>query len=115
MNLIKAKIITAFVIASLNPLLATAHSQSEVQVKKSLGTAVKTQAVIRSITILPAKKYVNVNQGDVVTFISDGKQFTWLFDTLRPTDDFNLSSIAPAEMITHGVRIYVGPNPLYAN
>ena len=115
MNLIKTKIITAFVIASLSPLIATAQSQSKVMAKTNLGSTVQTQAVTRSVTILPSTKYVNVRQGDVVTFTSDGKQFTWLFDTLRPTDDFDLSSIAPAEMKTHGARVYVGSNPLYAN
>ena len=105
MNLIKTKIITAFVIASLSPLIATAQSQSKVMAKTNLGSTVQTQAVTRSVTILPSTKYVNVRQGDVVTFTSDGKQFTWLFDTLRPTDDFDLSSIAPATMKPHGVRV----------
>lgn len=48
MNLIKTKIITAFVIASLSPLIATAQSQSKVMAKTNLGSTVQTQAVTRS-------------------------------------------------------------------
>ena len=69
----------------------------------------------RAITISSATKYVNVTQGDVVKFDVDGKTFTWQFDTLRANASFDFSAIAPSGANTHGIRVYVAPNPTYAN
>ena len=67
------------------------------------------------MAISAASKAVNVDNGDVVTFELEGKTFTWQFDTLRDNDRFGLSAIAPEGVDTHGVLVYVAPNPLYRN
>lgn len=114
MQSIKNKIAAIFVVATLAPLAAMAH-QGQMHVNPAFGSAAPAPAATRTVVISAATKAVNVDKGDVVTFELDGKTFTWQFDTLRDNERFELSAIAPEGVNTHGVRVYVAPNPLYQN
>jgi hypothetical protein len=67
----------------------------------------------RAIAITQATKYVNVTNGEVVTFLANGKTFTWYFDSPQGLQSFRLNTIAPAGALDHTVTAYVAPNPLY--
>jgi len=111
MNFIKRKFATAATVLALGPLAVLAHA-GEARNNQMFGSAAPAAAATRVIAISAAGD-INVNQGDVVQFNIDGKSFTWQFDTLRPDDRFVLSAIAPGGVETHGVYVYVAPNPLY--
>lgn len=108
------KIVAIFAVAALGPLTAMAH-EGERHVDPSFGYAVQAPAATRTVVVAPSTKYVNVDQGDVVTFLIDGNAFTWQFDTLRSETSFDLAEIVPVGVNVHGVRVYVAPNPIYRN
>jgi len=114
MQTIKNKIAAILLTATLVPFAAMAH-QANTHVTQTQGSAAPAPAATRTIVVSTATKAINVNKGDVVTIEVDGKSFTWQFDTLRDSDRFALEAIAPAGINTHGVWVYVAPNPLYTN
>jgi len=114
MNSVKTKIAAVVAVLALSPLAAFAHD-ADSHVNRALGNAAQEAAATHTVTIKSGTKSVNVDQGDVVTFDVSGKKFTWLFDTLRSGNSFPLAEIAPHELDTQGVRVYVAPNPLYRN
>nr|WP_315396959.1 CzcE family metal-binding protein [uncultured Duganella sp.] len=112
MQSIKNTIATLIVAAALAPVAAMANN-GDVHTNTALGSAAPARAATRVIAISPTTTSINVDQGDVVTFDVGGKRFTWQFDTLRPSDRFKLSAIAPAEVGVKEVWVYVATNPLY--
>ena len=64
----------------------------------------------RTIVITPTTKYVNVTEGDVVTFVANDQTFTWNFDS-EAVSSFPLNRVAPAGMLDHPVTAYIAPNP----
>ncbi|MGK5033055.1 CzcE family metal-binding protein [Janthinobacterium sp. MDT1-19] len=114
MKFLKPNIVAVFAVIVLSPLAAMAH-QGEMHLNPAFGSAAPAPSATCTITISSATKYVNVTQGDVVKFDVDGKTFTWQFDTLRTKASFDFSAIAPSGVNTHGVRVYVAANPIYAN
>lgn len=108
------KIIAMFAAAILIPLGAMA---ANVEANKShpKGSSAEATASTRTVKITQKAKYVNVRQGETVKFVVGDQTFTWYFDTYRNRDNFALSDIAPSDINTHGVRVYVAPNPLYQN
>lgn len=113
MKATKNQIITVLA-AALFPLAAMA-ANVEANKDHPKGSAAEATASTRIVKILPKTKYVNVHQGETVKFAVADKAFTWYFDTYRTKDNFPLSAIAPSDINTHGVRVYVAPNPLYHN
>ncbi len=111
MKTIKTRMIAILAVTLLSPLASFAADSAN----PALGNAVPASAATRTVTISSATDYVNVNQGDVVTFEADGKTFTWQFDTLRSNERFDLAAIAPADVHVKNVRVYVEPNPIYSN
>ena len=102
------KFLTLAALVICLPITAMAANKTDVH-----GTAATAAANTRVIKVLPKTKHVNVNQGDTVNFVVGDKSFAWHFDTLRASTSFPLSKIAPKEIDTHRVRVYVSPNPLY--
>ena len=62
----------------------------------------------RTIEITGGTKWVNVNHGEVVRFVANGREFTWYFDGVSLPQPFDMSEIAPAGFVDHGVKVYVG-------
>jgi len=71
------------------------------------GMVAAATAAQRDIKLDAHTKYVNVQRGEVVRFVTPQGSFAWSFDTLRPSTSFDLASIAPANIDTHGVKVYV--------
>lgn len=67
----------------------------------------------RQIVIDAGTKWVNVNNGDTVTFDVNGQSFTWHFETLHSEEVFDLAKIAPQAVSAGMVTVYVASNPLY--
>ncbi len=70
--------------------------------------AVVTAAYARTIDITGGTKWVNVNHGEVIRFVSNGREFTWYFDGVSQPRPFDMAEIAPAGFVDHGVKVYVG-------
>src|SRR5258708_22769601 len=61
----------------------------------------------RTIDITGGTKWVNVKHGEVVRFVSNGREFTWYFDGVSQPRPFDMAAIAPAGFLDHGVKVYV--------
>ena len=70
-------------------------------------------AASRIIVITPATRHVNVEGGEIVNFIVDGKQFGWNFNTASTISSFELNKVMPAGMLNRSVRAYLSPDPKY--
>jgi hypothetical protein len=69
---------------------------------------VVTAAYGRTIEITGGTKWVNVNHGEVIRFVSNGREFTWYFDGVSQPQPFDMTQIAPAGFVESGVKVYVG-------
>jgi heavy-metal resistance protein CzcE len=83
----------------------------------ALGTPAERHSHDRTVLIRPNTKVVNVDGGEVITFIvrePDGteRSFTWNFDIARETVG-DLRTIAPAGMLDRPVRVVVAPSARY--
>ena len=94
-------------------LAGTAQAAAPSGGAADFGSLVAASAATRVITLTPATRYVNVDDGETVRFVSGTQNFTWHFDTYPGVTSVNLSTLAPAAAALHGVRVYVGGNPLY--
>jgi heavy-metal resistance protein CzcE len=95
--------------ASLSAAAATrADLLGEPAQAPSAQRAVVSAAYGRTIAITGDTKWVNVNHGEVVRFVADGREFTWYFDGVSQPRPFDLSEIAPEGFVDHGVKVYVG-------
>ena len=75
--------------------------------------AIVTALADRTITVAGDTKWVNVNHGEVVRFASNGREFTWYFDGVAQPRPFDLSEIAPAGFVDHGVTVYVSLTEIF--
>ena len=90
-------------------LLAATGARAEVP-DRLLGDSVPVSAAQRTIVITPDTRWVNVTEGEIVDFKSNGQDFAYNFDSLAHPD-FDLSRIAPAGAVDHRVMVYVARNP----
>jgi hypothetical protein len=104
----KPLLLTAFVTAGV--CAGGAHAST---LENDYGSLAPASAAVKTLTIKPQTKWVNVDNGETVTFVSGGQSFTWSFRTLRETEDFQLSAIAPAGFNAGKVEVYVASDPLY--
>jgi hypothetical protein len=76
-----------------------------------LGAVVPPTDTTRTIQIDPATRHVNVNRGDKIRFVANGKEFGYFFDGPRGQTSFDLRRVAPPGMLDHRVVAYVEPDP----
>jgi len=69
------------------------------------GEAASPAVAERTIVIGPNTRWVNVNHGEIVKFVANGKEFAWDFDGLPQA--FDLKEVAPQGAIDHSVRVYI--------
>src|SRR5260221_2355565 len=50
----------------------------------------------RTIDITGGTKWVNVKHGEVIRFVSKGREFTWYFGGVSQPPPFEMAAIAPA-------------------
>jgi hypothetical protein len=66
----------------------------------------------RSLAIGADTRYVNVTNGETVTFKVDGASFTYTFNAWDTIGVVDLSAIAPKDVKVPQVRVYIAPNPI---
>ena len=76
------------------------------------GDPAPASAAMRTIVIGPNTKYVNVEGGEIVTFIAEGKTFTWNFAP-QGSLYFELNKIAPPGTLDHPVMAAVAAPQRY--
>lgn len=74
------------------------------------GAAVPAQASARTIVVTPQTRWVNVTNGETVTFAVGDQRFTFQFQTYPQTQVTDLRTIAPAGIEVAPVRVYVADN-----
>lgn len=109
MKSITSLIAVALSAASLSAAAATrADLLGEPAQQPAVERAIVTAAYGRTIEITGGTKWVNVNHGEVIRFVSNGREFTWYFDGVSQPQPFDMTEIAPAGFVEHGVKVYVG-------
>lgn len=105
---LSASLIASLVFAAGAAQAATAGTDRMLNGKSMHGEVVAATPAARVVNV-DAGKAINVNCGDVVTFQSAGKNFTWKFSSAahRPV---NLSDIAPAGFSEKALKVYISPN-----
>ncbi|MFK3736796.1 CzcE family metal-binding protein [Massilia sp. TN1-12] len=71
------------------------------------GSGVAAKAADRTVVIKPTTRWVNVKNGETVTFASGDQNFTFHFDTYPQTQVVKLNTIAPDGVNVAPVRVYV--------
>lgn len=77
------------------------------------GIAAEPAAAIRTIEITPDTRYVNVEGGETVRFVSGDKEFAWHFLVASAISSFRLDRVAPAGILDQPVEAFVSPDPRY--
>jgi len=67
----------------------------------------------RTVTITPATRWLNVEQGDTVLFTSGSQHFAWHFQASPNITVFDLNQVAPPGALSRPVPVYLAPNPVY--
>lgn len=78
-----------------------------------LGMGAQAETGSRTIVIGPNTTHVNVEGGEIVDFIVDGKQFAWHFFVPDTIPAFDLKRVAPPGMLDRSVMAYLSPDPRY--
>jgi hypothetical protein len=73
-----------------------------------IGEAASTASAGRTIAIDSETKWANVDQGETVKFIANGREFAVTFDGVAA--DVDLQQLAPAGTLDHKVEVYVSSN-----
>ncbi|HEY8102506.1 MAG TPA: CzcE family metal-binding protein [Burkholderiaceae bacterium] len=95
--------------ALLIPVLLLTSCATMVDQDKQIalwGDPAPASAATRTIVIEPDTKYVNVEGGETITFISADKTFTWNFAP-QGGSYFDLNKIAPQGALDHRVMVSV--------
>ena len=74
-----------------------------------IGEPVSAAAVDRTIDIGSGTRWVDVTQGEIVKFVSNGREFTIAFDGVAENAD--LRTLAPQGALDHEVDVDVSQNP----
>jgi hypothetical protein len=72
------------------------------------GEEVSPAAAQRTIVLKPDTHAVNVERGEIVKFVVNGKEFAWDFDGTLPSVD--LTQIAPQGAVEQNVTVYIEPS-----
>ena len=96
-TLVKAVAVLALSAASLSAFALTNADR--------YGEAASPADAERTIVIGPNTRWVNVNHGEIVKFVANGREFAWDFDGVPQA--FDLKQVAPQGAIDHSVRVYI--------
>ena len=96
------------ILAALLLLAVNAAAFASVTETDMLGKPAPLTAAQRTISIDPGTKWVTVERGDVVKFVTKGQQFAWAFDAMASS--FDLERIAPAGAVDRKLMVYIWPN-----
>jgi hypothetical protein len=104
---------TQTTILLLAAVFATAANAASRDDAVAYGQPVSSNSADRVIELTPQTRFVNVTNGETVTFEKDGQRFTWHVDTYNNVAEFALVKISPNTMNINGVEVYVAPSEYY--
>lgn len=109
MKTFKSTSILSTFILSLSMSLAAgvSHASEAATATGNYGTTAPEQSASRKIVIEPGTKWVNVTNGEAVTFIVGDSSFTYQFQTYANTSRVEMNAIAPAGLDVSGIKVYV--------
>jgi len=89
---------------------ASAHNPDLLRNGKSIygETVEATQTQLR--VDVTKQDYINIDDGQSVTFSNGSKSFSWRFDVLHQRARVDLRRIAPAGFVDRPFIVYVSPN-----
>lgn len=97
----------AYIVAlGLASWVAPAWVQAQDAPSFTMGSAVPTASGQRTIVLKADTRWVNVDQGEAVNFVSGGIEFGWRFDAYRARS-FDLQRVAPVGAFIHPVTVYI--------
>jgi hypothetical protein len=70
--------------------------------------------VDRTVSIDSSTRWVNVNGGETIRFIANGKSFDHRFNSGTHSNVYDLGKIVPVGMLDHSLKVYVSPDPAFA-
>jgi hypothetical protein len=76
-----------------------------------LGEAMPPERATRTVCVGPCTHHVDVRHGETVRFIVDRGEFSHRFNGEQGDTSLDLFEVAPAGLLAHAVRVYVGPVP----
>ena len=98
----------ALILAAATLTGASLPAVSSVTDADMLGSAAQGSAAQRTVLIDQKTRWVAVERGEVVRFVSNGQEFAWTFNGMSSSLD--LRRIAPAGAIDRRLVVYVWPN-----
>ena len=99
--------VSALALALSISLTAAAAPAAPANNSSDYGSVVTDASAGRKIVIKPNAKWVNVTNGETVTFVVEGRSFTYSFHTYPYNNVLSMSAIAPADLNIGGIRVYV--------
>lgn len=109
MNTIRTKVLLGLAL-SASLIAAGANAAPAAHDASWYGAPVTVQKGARTIVVTPQTRYVNVTNGETVTFAVGEQRFSFQFQTYPQTQVTELSTIAPAGVEVGGVRVYIADN-----
>lgn len=109
MNTLRSFSLTGLVLVST--LFAGAVQAADPHDAAWYGVAAPDHTAQRKIEIKPDTRWVNVTNGETVTFVADGQRFTFHFQTYPTTQVVDLATLAPSGVNIKPVRVYVAESP----
>lgn len=106
------KALIALAIAASALTLTLSANAGDINPSK-YGAGAPASAAQRVVDIKPGMKYVNVVNGQTITFNVEGQAFTWTFQLFQQEGAVALAAILPKELHADGVTVYVAPDPTY--
>lgn len=103
--------VVVFCLASLPAF--DAFAQGPTGTKADYGSYAPQNSADETIVLKPESKWVTVDDGETVKFVIGKNTFTWNFSTFHQPLVLSMAAIAPENIGTANIRIYVRTNPLY--
>ena len=95
-------------VAALTLSTASLVAVATVTEADMFGKPAQASAAQRTISIDPKTRWITVERGEVVKFVSNGQEFAWAFNGL--SSSFDLDRIAPSGALNRHLKVYVWPN-----
>ena len=73
-----------------------------------LGSPAQASAAQRTIVIDQKTRWITVERGEVVKFVTNGREFAWAFRAMASS--FDLNRVAPAGILDRDLKVYIWPN-----
>ncbi len=77
------------------------------------GDPAPASAAQRTIVITPDTRHVNVEGGEIIRFVVEGREFGWSFNNALTINSFSLNAVAPPGLLNQPVHAYVSRDPRY--